>query len=298
MSARKPTPVVVDPEAPWGRRKDGLPKKRPGRIPKHPNVDRSPGPGAPWGRKKDGTPRKHCGKWCPHPLSAKERKNIRTKQRYWANIEESRAKACDGAKRRYQKNPDKFRNKAKEWAATHPEKIKANNKRQYWKDPEKRRAQARIDSKKRREAPGALEERRAWQALPSSRQRAKETQKRLEERNPGIHRKYGREWYKNNTGRALFLLNKRRAAKLRATPSWVDDKPIAEIYAEADRQTELTGIHHVVDHIVPLQGNGVCGLHVSWNLQILTKSENSSKSHFLIESLAVAPTRANGLLDD
>lgn len=72
---------------------------------------------------------------------------------------------------------------------------------------------------------------------------------------------------------------KRRAAKLRATPSWANAAAIKTIYEEAKRLSILTGIPHHVDHIIPLQGSLVCGLHVENNLQILTASENSRKKN-------------------
>lgn len=76
---------------------------------------------------------------------------------------------------------------------------------------------------------------------------------------------------------ALFHTNKRRAAKLHRTPPWADEAAIHAVYAEAQRITRDTGIPHHVDHIVPLQGKTVSGLHVHTNLQILTGSENSKK---------------------
>ena len=67
----------------------------------------------------------------------------------------------------------------------------------------------------------------------------------------------------------------RRSLKLRSTPKFANLNKIREIYKNCPK-----GYH--VDHIVPLQGKNVCGLHVEWNLQYLTPSENSAKSNKLI----------------
>lgn len=71
----------------------------------------------------------------------------------------------------------------------------------------------------------------------------------------------------------------RRAAKLKATVSWSNKQNIIKIYKEAVRLTKETGILHVVDHIDPLQSKLICGLHIETNLQILTVSENATKSN-------------------
>lgn len=70
---------------------------------------------------------------------------------------------------------------------------------------------------------------------------------------------------------------KRRAALSVATPSWADLVAIEAFYVESRRLTAETGVLHEVDHIVPIQGRRVCGLHVEWNLQILTKTDNVKK---------------------
>ena len=81
----------------------------------------------------------------------------------------------------------------------------------------------------------------------------------------------------------------RYAAKLKATPPWSNLKAISEIYEEARRKTEKTGIEHHVDHIIPLQGRNVRGLHVPANLRVITADENKRKSNRFIHELAVNP---------
>lgn len=80
---------------------------------------------------------------------------------------------------------------------------------------------------------------------------------------------------------------KRRAAQLERTPNWLSKSQKAEIkqiYRLAVDLSAKSGILHVVDHIVPLQGVEVSGLHVPWNLQILTQFENLSKGNKLTTS--------------
>lgn len=75
---------------------------------------------------------------------------------------------------------------------------------------------------------------------------------------------------------------KYRAKKLNATPYWSEFEEIRKIYAEAQRLTEETGIQMHVDHIVPLQGENVSGLHVLANLQVITADENIRKGNRFI----------------
>ncbi len=76
----------------------------------------------------------------------------------------------------------------------------------------------------------------------------------------------------------------RRARKASATPPWLTQdhkQQIKEVYRAARRQSLATGLKHNVDHIHPLRGSNFCGLHVPWNLCILTDSENKSKGNRL-----------------
>lgn len=71
---------------------------------------------------------------------------------------------------------------------------------------------------------------------------------------------------------------KRHLAEKQATPKWADLAQIEKIYAECPPGME-------VDHVVPILGKNVCGLHVPWNLQYLTPEENAKKrNHFPYES--------------
>ena len=77
------------------------------------------------------------------------------------------------------------------------------------------------------------------------------------------------------TARHVYIARARaRRTKLAlATPAWADHDAIAAIY----RKAAALGMH--VDHIVPLQGKRVSGLHVHTNLQLLTPTENLKKGN-------------------
>jgi hypothetical protein len=73
-----------------------------------------------------------------------------------------------------------------------------------------------------------------------------------------------------------------RAAKRNAVPKWINEElkqEIQKFYVEARLKTRETGTKYEVDHIVPLMGKTVCGLHVPWNLRVITQFENRSKQN-------------------
>lgn len=87
------------------------------------------------------------------------------------------------------------------------------------------------------------------------------------------------EYKRRNRGPVNESHALRRAHIRRATPSWVDRREIRSFYAEASRKTAETGIPHHVDHIEPIQGTDISGLHVPWNLQVVTASYNCAKGN-------------------
>jgi hypothetical protein len=64
-----------------------------------------------------------------------------------------------------------------------------------------------------------------------------------------------------------------------ACPAWADRGKIREMYKEAKRLTKETGLLHSVDHIIPLKGETVCGLHVHNNLRVSLHIVNMRKAN-------------------
>lgn len=90
------------------------------------------------------------------------------------------------------------------------------------------------------------------------------------------------EYKKQNKDIVCAYNSFRRAAKRNATPVWLSKEHLKEIrkfYTLASSLSNTTGIKHHVDHIVPLISAFVCGLHVPWNLQVITEYENLSKGN-------------------
>jgi hypothetical protein len=132
---------------------------------------------------------------------------------------------------------------------------------------------------------------RAWQAVNLDKHRALSTAYRARHSDVIRARKLAlpaevqearkaaiRAWHKANPDRRNAHSSKRRAARLQAVANWADPDRITAIYAEAAAMREL-GLDVHVDHVVPLQGRNVCGLHTHDNLQVLLAEDNLRKSN-------------------
>lgn len=139
------------------------------------------------------------------------------------------------------KNPEKMREAEKQWKTSNPERRSKVKKEWY-------RANAETEREKTREW-------RRW--------------------NP----EYIREWCQKNRDLTRIQRVKRRAAKLHRTPLWADHDAIKAVYAEADRLASKHGVEYHVDHVYPLQGETVSGLHVAENLRAIPAQENRSKGN-------------------
>lgn len=165
-------------------------------------------------------------------------------------------KVCRNARRKaaYYKDPAKEVAASSAWNKANPERLRANRKRAYHRNPEPIRAQASDYYSK----------------------------------NVDRVKAYQKKWRNENPAACLALKAKRRARKLKATPNWLTREHHAEIedfYLIASTLTAHMGEPYHVDHIVPLKGSRVCGLHVPWNLQVLTGVENSRKKNRMPDEL-------------
>lgn len=144
--------------------------------------------------------------------------------------------------------------KVKEWQAANKEKVKgyvrASCKKAYDENPEK--------FKKKSLARRAADR----------------------EKSRKIVSKSYKKIYDSRRERERARLNAASAARRRLPPSWLGAIFIAQIqefYDVAKAVAMQTGVMHHVDHIVPLNGKTVSGLHVPWNMQIISASENCAK---------------------
>lgn len=104
--------------------------------------------------------------------------------------------------------------------------------------------------------------------------------------NPDKIKIYKKTYNQKNKAGCNIRTSKRRCMLLNAIPDWLTEdhfNSINEFYKKASDLQKQTGIKYHVDHIIPIQGKTVCGLHVPWNLQILEASANISKSNKLEE---------------
>ena len=117
--------------------------------------------------------------------------------------------------------------------------------------------------------------------------RAKSKQRRIsfpEETRSAVRSSY-KKAYAMRHSQERARLNAASAARRRASPPWrgaIERAQIQEFYDVAKCLSVQTGVKHHVDHIMPIKGVASSGLHVPWNLQILTASENCAKKNRVI----------------
>lgn len=100
-------------------------------------------------------------------------------------------------------------------------------------------------------------------------------------KNRDRHRAMIAKWKAENKPRTLANTRFRQAQKLKATPPWLteeDRECMVQLYICAKMLRDC-GFPTEVDHVIPLLGKTVSGLHVPWNLQLLSTAANRAKSN-------------------
>jgi len=166
----------------------------------------------------------------------------------FTSVEHRRERKRELARQDYERHKDAYKARAERWRADNPGYYRQTKEAYFTRDDIKARMRAMSVQ---------------WRKDNPERKRASD--KVFNEANKALVRSYKA---------------KRRAAVLQATPPWLTKQQIADIallYAEAERKFLETGIDHQVDHFVPLQGGTVCGLHVAWNMRVITADDNNRR---------------------
>jgi hypothetical protein len=174
--------------------------------------------------------------------------------------------------RYYQKNKQKILAKAKVYYENNKERICENskeNKKQHYQNNKE------------------IYKLKAENWVAENKEQSTENKKNWVIKNKQKINKYFREWKALNKCKVYAWTAKRRGALLNATPSWLSKEElnkISEFYICAEMFAMYTGEKYHVDHIIPLRGKTVNGLHVPWNLQVIPAKENLVKSNKLYMS--------------
>ena len=211
---------------------------------------------------------------------------------YAADPEHRRAIARDYYKRnrdqilkrkrlKYLEQSERLQERSRRWKAKNRDAVREYEAKYRKTDEYKAQKSARDREYYKRNSDKIRSRTKKWQlANPERTANAKRNHRALDrekerqspKENPQRWRTAKRKWNRANRDRVNAYTALKRERKRDATPSWLTDDQLAEMRALYAKAT-VHGFH--VDHIVPLCGESVCGLHVPWNLQLLSSSENS-----------------------
>jgi hypothetical protein len=110
------------------------------------------------------------------------------------------------------------------------------------------------------------------------RQQAKESYKRHREKRI----QNAKDYIVQNRHKSRAIRRQRKERLKKGTPHWLSEFDlflIEEIYSLCSLRSDMLNIRFHVDHIIPLRGKTVCGLHTPNNLRIVSAEENLKKSN-------------------
>ena len=139
------------------------------------------------------------------------------------------------------------------------------------------KASSRRGGRSNRCKPCAIEVASEWYKNNKDRKRAYDAKRREEKRH--LYRAASKRWREANKESKNADTNVRRKRVRKNMPPWIRPRDMKCIYDQASRVSQCLGVQHHVDHIHPLRGRGLRGLHVPWNLQVLPAKKNLEKSN-------------------
>ena len=204
--------------------------------------------------------------------------------------DEKRAYRRERDRAAYARDPEKFRKLSREnrrkpgaaerhkeyvkaWRLRNIEHVKARRKTNYEKDRQANIEKARVWKQRNRSRVLASQRARA----PLNREKNRAARKAWEIRNPTAVLDSVKRYREGNRAKIRARLSVSKQGREKRRVLWANQDAILAIYRQAEYLTKNTGVLHVVDHIIPLQGRTVSGLHVETNLRVITHHENARK---------------------
>ena len=177
-----------------------------------------------------------------------------------------RCRVCHNAESKAWKQANEARRAEtrKQWKQDNKERVRETDRLWVDKNRDRRNQQARVRLARNHD-----------ERLAKRRQHKAENADKIKLQNA--------QWKRDNAGRVSAYTRKRQAAALLRTPAWADNDKITAVYEEAAFMRAL-GIDVHVDHVFPLQGKLVSGLHVHINLQLLIATDNIAKGNRMPET--------------
>lgn len=182
------------------------------------------------------------------------------------------------------KNPEKNRAKSSAWNAANPLWKQTRDRAYYEENKEVFREKSK--SYRDKNAPEIKLKKQAYYL--DNKEKISVLRKLRYQETKQESREYSIRFKKENRAYYNAAGQMRALKKKKATPRWLSIEQIEDmrnLYRLSELMTSETGTAHHVDHIVPIMGIGVCGLHVPWNLRVITQEENLKKGRRLPDEL-------------
>lgn len=194
--------------------------------------------------------------------------DLAKKRAAYAENATERQAAIARARARHAENSLQMRETAKRWRAENADALRESKREYHAANSEKINARSREWYAANRDRVSAYNRKKYIE----NRTAISEQSARWYAANKDRHAKNCAAWRAKNNDKLRAYFAEYEAAKMRRVPPWADQAATRKVYTDCPKGMQ-------VDHVVPLFGRLVCGLHVHTNLQYLTPAANQRKSN-------------------